>query len=95
MERSNPNDRADEPSDDGGDDAFGRDAAGYPVAPLPKHERQWRHPSEIGQQAWVMSEPPIALGRGLLVTTGAIGCAIGLAILWMLFPVGGPSLGCR
>ena len=81
MERSNPNDRADEPSDD--------DGQGYPLAPLPKHERQWRHPSEMGQQAWVMSEPPIALGRGLLVTTGAIGCALGLAILWMLLPVGG------
>jgi len=91
VEWSNPNDRADDPSDDDAGDGAeggGHDRTAYPRAPLPKHERVWRHPSEMGQQAWVMSEPPLALGRGLLVATGAIGCAIGLAILWMLFPVG-------
>ena len=61
----------------------------YGPAPLPAHERRWRHPSEIGQAAWVLTEPPVAIGRGLLVTTGAIGCMLGIAVLWLLVPVGG------
>lgn len=64
---------------DEGDDA-------YPPAPVPAHERTWRHPSELGQAAWVMSETPVALGRGLMVTTGAIGCVLGIAILWLMIP---------
>lgn len=79
MERSDP--------DDGWND--GNDASSYPAAPVPAHERQWRHPSEVGQQVWQLTEPSVVLGRGLLVTTGTIGCALGLAILWMLLPVGG------
>ena len=58
----------------------------YPPAPLPQHEREWRHPSEIGQAAWVRNEPPLAIGRGLLVTTGVIGGLIGLAVLWTMLP---------
>ncbi|MEK7422485.1 MAG: PDZ domain-containing protein [Actinomycetota bacterium] len=79
MERSEPTDAW----DDGGD------GERYPSAPMPAHERMWRHPSEIGQAAWVATEPPVAIGRGLLVTTGAIGCALGAAVLWMLTPMGG------
>lgn len=89
-------DRDDAWGDDAWDDA---DAAAtphtppsYPPAPVPAHERTWRHPSEVGQhsnQAWALAEPPVALGRGLLVTTGMIGCAIGVAILWLMVPAGG------
>ena len=57
-----------------------------PLAPLPAHERPWRHPSEIGDHEWRMSEPPIAIGRGLTVTTGMIGSLLVFAILWTVVP---------
>lgn len=60
----------------------------YPDAPLPRHERAWRHPSEIGEATWRSSEPPIAVGRGLLITTGAIGSLLALAVLWAMLPTG-------
>ena len=52
----------------------------YEVAPLPAHERVWRHPSEMGEQAWLHSEPPLAIGRGLTMATGTIGCVLALAV---------------
>jgi len=55
-------------------------------APLPAHERGWRHPSEVGHEAWTTSEPPILIGRGLTATTGAIGVMIALAVLWTMMP---------
>ncbi len=61
----------------------------YPPAPLPAHERTWRHPSEVGESMWRRTEPPLVLGRGLLVTSGVIGCALGLAVLLLLVPIGG------
>jgi hypothetical protein len=61
----------------------------YPLAPVPAHERRWRHPSELGQAAWVQSERPVGLGRGLMITTGAIGCILGLAVVWLMVP--GPA----
>jgi|GEM_PF-988636 len=73
----------------GADDAD--DEGAYPPAPLPAHERRWRHPSEVGAAEWVVTEPPIALGRGLMITTGAIGCVLGLAILWLLVPTNGDA----
>lgn len=69
-----------------GDNARG-DEQRYPNAPLPPHERAWRHPSELGQAAWVRSEPPLSIGRGLLATTGVIGGLLGLAVLWAMLPV--------
>jgi membrane-associated protease RseP (regulator of RpoE activity) len=83
VERSEPSDAWDDAGDDPRDDAL------YGPAPLPAHERTWRHPSEMGQTAWVLTEPPVAIGRGLLVTTGAIGCVLGIAVLWLLVPIGG------
>lgn len=83
---------ADEPEGQRADGAAG--AQSYPPAPVPAHERPWRHPSEMGQyatQAWAVAEPPVALGRGLLVTTGMVGCALGVAILWLLVPAGGDA----
>jgi hypothetical protein len=87
VERSGPDDARDDAPDDGWDD----DAPIYPAAPVPAHERTWRHPSEIGQTAWVASEPPVTIGRGLLVTSGAIGSALGVAVLYLLLPAGAPS----
>lgn len=55
-------------------------------APLPAHERGWRHPSEVGREAWVLSEPPLMLGRGLTATTGLIGVAIAFAVVWTMMP---------
>ena len=55
-------------------------------APLPAHEREWRHPSEIGERAWVYSEPPLAIGRGLTAATGAIGGLLAMAVLWTMLP---------
>ena len=69
------------------DDALGEGA--YPPAPLPAHERTWRHPSELGRAGWIHSDPPITIGRGLLVTTGAIGGLLSLALLWAMLPSAG------
>jgi len=38
---------------------------------------------------WVHSEPPITIGRGLLLTTGAIGGLLSLAVLWAMLPSAG------
>jgi S1-C subfamily serine protease len=56
------------------------------LAPLPAHERVWRHPSEVGERAWAFSEPPLAIGRGLTAATGAIGGLLALAVLWTMVP---------
>ncbi len=58
----------------------------YPAAPLPAHERRWRHPSEVGTHAWAQGEPALAIGRGLSAATGAIGVALTLAVLWAMLP---------
>ncbi|MFM7686095.1 MAG: PDZ domain-containing protein [Actinomycetota bacterium] len=58
----------------------------YPAAPVPAHERAWRHPSEIGAHAWATSEPPLALGGRLGAITSAVGGALALAVLWTLLP---------
>ncbi len=61
----------------------------YPPAPLPAHERAWRHPSELGRAVWTHTEPPITIGRGLLITTGAIGGLLSIAVLWAMLPSAG------
>ncbi len=88
MERSGPDDARDDAPDDAWGDAWVDAAPSYPPAPIPAHERTWRHPSEIGQAAWATSEPPVTLGRGLLITSGAIGSALGVAVLYLLLPAG-------
>ncbi len=83
--------RSEWPDDDAPDDAPDDvpDSRAYPPAPLPAHERQWRHPSEVGRAVWTHTEPPITIGRGLLVTTGAIGGLLSLAVLWAMLPSAG------
>ena len=61
------------------------DEQGHP-APLPAHERAWRHPSEMGEQAWLRSEPPLVIGRGLSAAAGAIGGLLAMAVLWTMLP---------
>lgn len=68
------------------DRSEGNDDELYPSAPVPPHERGWRHPSEMGAQAWATSEPPLTIGRGLTATTGFIGGALALAVLWTMMP---------
>ena len=76
------------------DRSEGNDDELYPIAPIPAHERQWRHPSEMGEQAWVASEPPLTIGRGLSAATGVIGSVLALAVLWtMLSTHAGRSAG--
>jgi len=58
----------------------------YPRAPLPAHERQWRHPSEQGAAAWTRSEPPLVVGRGLSVATGTVGAVLAIGLLWLMVP---------
>ena len=83
--------RSEWPDDDAPDGApdDAPDSRDYPPAPLPAHERQWRHPSEVGRAVWTHTEPPITIGRGLLVTTGAIGGLLSLAVLWAMLPSAG------
>ncbi|MFZ4718126.1 MAG: S1C family serine protease [Ilumatobacteraceae bacterium] len=68
------------------DRSEGNDDEQYPSAPVPAHERQWRHPSEVGQQTWVATEPPLTIGRGLSAATGVIGGVLALAVLWTMLP---------
>jgi PDZ domain len=58
----------------------------YPGAPVPPHERTWRHPSELGEAHWVRSEPPLAVGRGLSIATGTVGAILALGLLWLMIP---------
>ncbi len=75
-------------------DGVDPDDDAYPPAPVPRHERSWRHPSEVGDASWRRNEPPLAIGRGLLITTGAIGSLLALAVVWAMLPTatrGGPQ----
>jgi S1-C subfamily serine protease len=51
----------------------------YPVAPIPPHERMWRHPSELGGGQMMVVEPQPAFGKGL---------AAGAAVLSLLLVAG-------
>lgn len=57
-----------------------------PLAPLPAHERTWRHPSEVADHEWRMSEPPLVLGRGLMLTTSVVTGLLVFAVLWTALP---------
>lgn len=61
----------------------------YPPGPIPPHERVWRHPSEVGNETWVRTEPPLTIGRGLLTTTAVIGGLLAVVVVWALLPAGG------
>ena len=40
----------------------------------------------MGEQAWLRSEPPLTIGRGLTVATGAIGGLLAIVVLWTMLP---------
>ncbi len=67
----------------------------YPPAPLPLHERTWRHPSELGlREPFVIPPTPARrVNRGLLVAAGVAGvaCAVGLALLMATSGSGTPA----
>jgi S1-C subfamily serine protease len=72
--------------DGGGDAVDPHPADGRRQAPTPPHERQWRHPSEIGAQAWALSEPPLVLGRGLAAATTALSLVLSALLLFTMLP---------
>ena len=56
-------------------------------APLPRHERAWRHPSEIGQQRRALSRrsaPPLSPLVASLC--GALGLALVIALVGLVLP---------
>lgn len=55
-------------------------------APVPPHERPWRHPSEVGAQAWALSEPPVVLGRGLAAATATLSLVLSAVLLMTMLP---------
>jgi S1-C subfamily serine protease len=67
----------------------GTDDDQYPIAPVPTHERAWRHPSEIGQAQWTRTEPPLTIGRGLVAATTTLGCLLAVAVVWAMWPATG------
>lgn len=61
----------------------------YPAAPIPPHERQWRHPSELGPSGPHVGNP-ISLGRGLVITAGIVGVAAVVGMVWLMSPTESP-----
>jgi len=62
----------------------------FPPAPIPLHERQWRHPSELGYAVeMVRLEGPIDIGRrgrGLLIFSCLAGSILVVSLLLALTP---------
>lgn len=62
-----------------------------PPAPLPPHERTWRHPSEVGAPAY---QPPIriwSVGRGVVATSIAFSVVLVVGLLVLVRPTDGRS----
>ena len=56
-------------------------------APLPRHERAWRHPSEIGQQRRALSRRPAPPLSPLVASLcGALGLAVVIALVALVLP---------
>lgn len=70
-------------ADDGGDDA----TEPYPRAPVPPHERTWRHPSELYLEP-AGGASPIA-GRALVGVSVAMGMLLVAGLVNLLLPRGG------
>lgn len=62
---------------------------GYAPAPLPLHERTWRHPSELGESSAV---PGPSLGRSSLIGAGVIGVALVVGLTQLLVPRSGTTV---
>lgn len=56
-------------------------------APLPRHERAWRHPSEIGQQRRAAARRPAPpLSPLVTALTGALGLGLVIALVALVVP---------
>jgi hypothetical protein len=74
------------------DEDWDSEEPGYPRAPLPPHERTWRHPSELGFVAQQQFAPrPPRLPRLILVGVGAVGVAAAAGLVMLLAPRSGGS----
>ena len=62
-------------------------SSALPSAPIPRHERSWRHPSEIGRAAYALTETR-TLSRPILFAAGLTGIAITLVLGRLLLPSG-------
>lgn len=63
----------------------------YPSAPIPPHERAWRHPSELAASTIRELPPAGPLGRGLAVATGVAAVVLAVGLVRLLAP-GGTSV---
>ena len=59
-----------------------------PPAPVPRHEREWRHPSEIGHPELASFETR-SVSKGAMAVAGLTGVALSLVLGRMLIPSGG------
>jgi hypothetical protein len=71
-----------------GDD---EDASLYPAAPIPAHERDWRHPSELGPVTLHPTQSP-ALGRGLMATAGIVGVSVAFGMIKLMSVANGTQV---
>lgn len=64
-----------------------RDFEAWPPAPLPPHERAWRHPSELGATTvHVVAHPQPAMSRKATVATVAVGVLLVAGAVRMMVP---------
>jgi S1-C subfamily serine protease len=61
---------------------------GFPRAPLPPHERTWRHPSELSPATMPVGRP---FGRTTLIGTGVVGVVLVFGLVQLLLPRSGGS----
>jgi hypothetical protein len=66
----------------------------YPPAPVPPHERVWRHPSELaGASPRAHRQPSVSpFGRGLAIVTGIVGVAFVVGMARLLISPEGPAV---
>ncbi len=65
------------------------DEPDYPRAPLPPHERTWRHPSELGPLVDYRTPPRRRVPRMALVGAGVAGVVLLAGVVQLLAPRGG------
>lgn len=69
-------------------------AGSYPAAPLPPHERTWRHPSEVGLTQRVVAENPSSVaevGRGVVGVSVLLGVCLVVGLVILSRPSSGES----
>jgi membrane-associated protease RseP (regulator of RpoE activity) len=58
----------------------------YPVAPIPFHERTWRHPSELAATTTLAEPPATTLTKGVIVVAAVLGAAFAFGLVQLLTP---------